>query len=237
MFSPWSTPFTDDVSVIPAAVLNKWRLELPQAIDGTGGGSYSPTSVIIIDGAQGIQVAAPYNYKLGSRQVTRQQGMIWADKNAGAAWRRQVSATKFSGSLESLTLSAADWLSIMLDRLPEGQALDEVHVFYEPNHAAAAYSDPPVLTNLPTASLFKVTADGTETQIGSSASADGSSKAAYELVHDITINAGAGIPHTIDLVNNRYFVKITPEAGGEATAGALVRQVTAVVTCTELQEF
>lgn len=49
--STYTPAFVNDVSVIPAAALNLWRLEMPMAIDGAGGGSYAPTAPINIQGA------------------------------------------------------------------------------------------------------------------------------------------------------------------------------------------
>lgn len=52
--NPFS-PKTDDVSTIPAAELNAAGVDIERAIDGAGGGSYSPSTAITIGGS-GINV-------------------------------------------------------------------------------------------------------------------------------------------------------------------------------------
>ncbi len=45
----WATPFTDNVSVVSAAFLNSYvRTQIPKAIDGVGGGIYTPSDAIEI---------------------------------------------------------------------------------------------------------------------------------------------------------------------------------------------
>ncbi len=44
------SPFVDGVTKLPAAVLNYWRIAISQALDGTAGGSYTPSAPIIIQG-------------------------------------------------------------------------------------------------------------------------------------------------------------------------------------------
>lgn len=52
-FSLFGSAFTDNVTVVTAAFLNYLRTSISQAIDGTGGGSYAPSSTIDI-GGQGL---------------------------------------------------------------------------------------------------------------------------------------------------------------------------------------
>lgn len=55
-FSTWASVFVDNVSTISAAFLNQIRVDIGRAIDGTGGGTYTPTAPITVSGAQGISV-------------------------------------------------------------------------------------------------------------------------------------------------------------------------------------
>lgn len=47
----WSSPFTDNVSVVVASFLNWIRTNLPSALDGVGGGPSTPTAAIEVNGA------------------------------------------------------------------------------------------------------------------------------------------------------------------------------------------
>lgn len=46
-----SQPFTAFITTIPASVLNAWRTSINEAIDGTGGGTYLPSTPLTINGS------------------------------------------------------------------------------------------------------------------------------------------------------------------------------------------
>jgi hypothetical protein len=50
-FSLWATAFTDNISTISAEFLNKIRVDLSRALDGTNGGTYTLLSDLILNGA------------------------------------------------------------------------------------------------------------------------------------------------------------------------------------------
>jgi hypothetical protein len=47
----WASAFTDNVTVVTASFLNWVRTNLPKAVDGVGGGTYTPSDTITINGA------------------------------------------------------------------------------------------------------------------------------------------------------------------------------------------
>jgi len=49
-FPLYATVFVDGLAPVPAAWFNSVRLQLPDAVDGAGGGTYAPTDPIVIDG-------------------------------------------------------------------------------------------------------------------------------------------------------------------------------------------
>jgi hypothetical protein len=71
MFYTYMPAAVDDTTAIPAALLNRLRVDIGRAIDGTGGGSYTPASVINVQGSGfgTINVATMLEVKLGGQYV------------------------------------------------------------------------------------------------------------------------------------------------------------------------
>lgn len=71
MFTTYTPAFTDDDTVVPASYLNRIRVDIGNAIDGAGGGSYTPSSVINIQGAGfgTVDVVTLLEIKLGGQIV------------------------------------------------------------------------------------------------------------------------------------------------------------------------
>lgn len=69
-FATWTPAFTDNVSTIPAAALNQWRVDIGRAMDGTGGSAgtpYAPATQILIAGSGlKIQGSAPFDTAVGT---------------------------------------------------------------------------------------------------------------------------------------------------------------------------
>ena len=71
MFYTYMPAAVNDTTVIPAALLNRLRVDIGRAIDGTGGGSYTPAAVIDVEGSGfgTIDIATLLEVKLGGQSV------------------------------------------------------------------------------------------------------------------------------------------------------------------------
>jgi hypothetical protein len=64
-----ASPFSPFVTVIPSVVLNAWRTSINEAVDGTGGGNYTPSAQIHI-GAAGLKLSGSTALELDGTSVT-----------------------------------------------------------------------------------------------------------------------------------------------------------------------
>src|SRR6185369_8651833 len=94
-FSNPFAPKVDDVSTIPAAELNAAGVDIERAIDGAGGGSYSPSTAITIGGS-GVNVTGPA--LLGHIGNSTLFGMIGTSGSANITMGSGAFLTWLSGS-------------------------------------------------------------------------------------------------------------------------------------------
>lgn len=222
----YSTPFTDNVSVISADFLNNYvRTQIPKAIDGVGGGTYTPTVVIDIQGTAGVKISgtgSAARLQYSSRNISRKQSMI-ASTTSGN-WSR--AATPRGGWQNT---AAGGTLDIVLDRLAHGQVLQTVTVRWL---AAAGHG---ALPTLPSIELFYIDNAGTSNSLGSQTDTS-ASVVAYEAAHDIVLG-GSGLAHTIDLTAYHYVLVVTGETGGNFVANAKPIQCSTLITVTSQSEY
>lgn len=228
----YPTVFADNSSTVTAEFLNTYiRTELPKAIDGVGGGVYTPTAPIDIDGANGIRVLASHNYRLGSRAVIRQQTLD-GGPDVEANWVRVGSGYGIWSNLVALKI-----LSIPLD-LPHGQVLDSLHIRFT---GGAGHPDPVDAgagLTWPTARIYRIDSSGAGNAVSALFTCDGfPAKADYESYQTYEGGVLAALAHTIDRINFRYVLIFTSEGGANFQAGGSICQVYPIVTCTNLSEY
>jgi hypothetical protein len=89
----WNTAFTDNVSDISADFLNSYvRTQIPKAIDGVGGGTYTPAAAVVINGAGlSATVASGNTLTLSSGSTyTRSTAETLSGAGATTAWRTSL---------------------------------------------------------------------------------------------------------------------------------------------------
>jgi hypothetical protein len=220
----WNTAFVDNVSTVTAAFLNDYvRTQIPKAIDGAGGGAYTPTAVIDIQGTAGIKISctgSAARLQYSSRSITRHFAF-----NATTTSGNWGLAPTPHGSWRNT--AAGGTLNIYLEGLPNGAELSSLVLRWE---GAVGHGALPVL---PSIALYRINDDGTETSIAS-ASDTSASTGAYEVAHDITLSA---IGHTIDLTLYRYMLIVTGETGGNFVANAKAMKLKGTCTITDQSEW
>lgn len=222
--------WTDDLDPITAAQQNQIDLNQSRALDGTGGGAYSPAAALDISGA-GLRISATSvperNVMLGSRTVRRQMPLTGASQT-GANWYIGANHT-WANAIASAVL----WLP--LDDMPQGNVLQTVTIRYQGDAAHVADNDPLQIA-MPIFNVYRVSDANVATLLGTKTDTT-TGRAAYITWHDIEV---AAISHALDLYNNRYIVSVTGEAAGGADpfrAGAQVCQLRTEIICTRYTEY
>lgn len=92
----WATPFTDDLSLVTAEFLNGYvRTQIPKALDGVGGGTYTPVVTLSIQG-EGLEfvVKSGKTITLNSGSTVARSGKeVLTGAGATTAWRIVDGAT------------------------------------------------------------------------------------------------------------------------------------------------
>jgi len=224
------TGYTNDNSTITAAQANQLDINQSRAIDGTAGGTYTPTGQIIISGTEGIRyqcTGAGANIRLGSRVITRQSTMSGITEGTGT-WAMDIGMT-WRNATESAT-----GLFLPLD-LPDGAVLNSVTARYigAGGHVTNPLTDPGGLDlAMPLLQVLSVDSGGVATVVGSQLDT-AVDPIDYEVMHEITASA---LAHTVLREVNRYLVRFIGERGAEYTTGALLTQVLYQATVTKYIE-
>ncbi len=192
-FTTYTPAFTDDVSVIPAAYLNQIRVDMGRAIDGTNGGTYTPTADIIINGGFSVQLGGTTKLKLASRSITRMQSAIMSD-----------GTTVHTGN-SALVAPGATWYQSLL--IPNGAVVTALTAYINP-------ADDALPTTNATLAFIKLdVTTGTPTTV--STTVDPNTGAAYQAHHGF---GPTGLSETIARAANRYYVSMAGEVGGDTDA-------------------
>lgn len=217
-----ASPFVDDLSVLPAATANVWRTAMASAVDGVGGGAYTPTAKIQIGGL-GVELTettgAAARVQLASRSVTRHLSMAGVrDANNGVgSWSYRTGSPQGTWKQDNVD---AD-LFLPLEELPHGDTLTAVAVGLD---GAGGHGGNPTF---PTLHVYYVDSTGTANAIGV-AQAD-SVLATYETAHYLT---KSGMAHVIDRTAYRYYAYLTGEGGANFVAALACFQLKATCTVT-----
>lgn len=201
---------------LPSTHMTTIAANQPKAVDGDGGGTWTPSAPIILNGADALQLTG--NLQLGgkvnytSRTITRSQpySMVKNDTLSPAGWVFTITGAGLSWFHNSNVAfnSSIHWLQ----RLVHNSTIASVKVYVQ---GATHPGSLPTARN--TFELIKYNAGvfAAATVIGTLA--DNSAKATYESFHELVIPITTP-PHTIDLSSN-YGIRITPESGANSLAG------------------
>lgn len=213
----WATPFTDNTSTIPADFLNSYvRTQIPRAIDGVGGGIYTPSTVIDIQGTAGLKLSATGSaarLQYGSRSISRVSTALINNPTAGTI------AVAYND------VAAGDTASTALDRLPNNSVLATLQVYVD-------RVDTGVLpTTRVRLALYKTNViTGADTTIVAVTEDPTATLAAYEAHHAVTFSS---IGETIDNTRYVYWIALQGEAGANTST---VRMFAPITTCTVTEQ-
>lgn len=224
-----SNPFgakTDGTSVITAAEITAAGVAIAKAIDGTGGGAYTPTATIQIGGVSGgikltETTGTASRVQLTSRNITRVMSGAGYVTPSGAGWAYD-SVAPTAGAFKYINTSSGVECLLPV-AVPDGAAIREVKVYYVGGTGHSAF--PGGAPTMPIVNLlhYDITT-GALTSLGTQSDTTATA-AAYESAtpHAITLT---GLNHTVRRDIRRYFVEFTAEAGGNFQSGGVIHGMT-----------
>mgnify|MGYP003508735538 CR=1 FL=1 len=224
-----SNPFGAKVAgttTITAAEVTAAGVAIAKAIDGTGGGAYTPTATIQIGGvAGGIKLTettgTASRVQLTSRNITRVMDGKGYEVPSGSGWAYD-SVAPTAGAFKYINTSSGVECLLPV-AVPDGAAIREVKVYYQGagGHAAFPGGAPTMpIVNLLHYDITTATLTSLGTQSDTAATAG-----AYESAtpHAITLT---GLNHTVRRDVRRYFVEFTAEGGGNFQSGGVIHGMT-----------
>lgn len=210
---------------LPSTHMTTIATNQPKAVDGDGGGTWTPSATILLNGASALQLGGKLKYT--SRIVTRTQPLAMAARTSFDNWRWDPAPV--IGYDWTHNNTAGSTCQHELTTLAHNSVLDRVTVSFKgPAHGASW----PVAT-LAKYALYRVDNAGTATLIGAVVT-DASAQAVYETAHTVVIASGTG--HVIDLTQYRYIVVVTAETGMNSQVGGIYYGATVGMTITEQAE-
>lgn len=200
---------------------NLARTELIKCVDGTGGGTYTPSATISIDD---LTIGGTERLKYASRSVTRSPINYMAGWTSDAT-RWAMTAVSQRPYWEQPNYGNANLLFQM--SLPVGSVLTSATAEII-GYSHAGVPNSPVSFEIYYSAFdgFSKVALGTSTDPSASAGA-------YDAIHNITLS---GLSHTV-LSTLMYWVRFTGESGANAAVGTRMLSFTSTVTMTAQDEW
>jgi len=214
-------------TTITAAEANALGVNSARAVDGTNGGTYTPTATIEIGGvAGGIKLTettgAASRVQLTSRNITRVMSGAGYVVPSGSGWAYD-SVAPTAGAFKYINTSSGVECLLPV-AVPDGAVIREVKVYYQGGSGHAAF--PGGLPTMPIVNLlhYDITTAAL-TSLGTQSDTTTGSAGAYENAtpHAITLT---GLNHTVRRDVRRYFVEFTAEAGGNFQSGGVIHGMT-----------
>ena len=193
-----ATPAVNDISTIPQDVVNGWRAAIAKAVDGVGGGAYTPSTVIDIAGLglkiSGSGAAARVQYASSSEVRTQRSFLLNND----------------TGSIKvgSIVLAATEQ-GMQYLVMPDGCTLASVTTYHNRDDTGLM---PATRVQLLVWKLDITT--GTATQLGVTTTDPTANLVAYQAHHGFSIST---IGEVIDNEQYVYYAIVNGEAGANAT--------------------
>ena len=193
-----ATPAVNDISTIPQDVVNGWRAAIAKAVDGVGGGAYTPSTVIDIAGAglkiSGSGAAARVQYASSSEVRTQRSFLLNNDTG--------------SVKVGSIVLAATEQ-GMQYLVMPDGCTLASVTTYHNRDDTGLM---PATRVQLLVWKLNITT--GTATQLGVTTTDPTANLVAYQAHHGFSIST---IGEVIDNEQYVYYAIVNGEAGANAT--------------------
>lgn len=193
-----ATPAVNDISTIPQDVVNGWRAAIAKAVDGVGGGTYTP-SVEVNFAGEGVKISGSGDaarLKYASSSEVRTQRSLLLNNDTGAVKVGSIVLAPTEQGMQYLTM-------------PDGATLASVTVYHNRDDTGLM---PATRVQLLVWKLDITT--GTATQLGVTTTDPTANLAAYQAHHGFSIST---IGEVVDNEQYVYYVIVNGEAGANAT--------------------
>lgn len=207
---------------LPSTHMTTIAANQPKAVDGDGGGTWTPSAPIIINGASALQLGGKLKYT--TRSVARVLPLM-PQVLSTANWNWQASA----GLLYWQNLVAGTGCQFELPRLAHNSVLTSLRVIYK---GAAGHGALP--GTMPSFRPYRVDSSGTYTAIAAATSDSSATTVAYEVAHSVSVGIGGSF--TVDLATHRYILAVSAESGMGALTGAQLLGIEIGMDITEQAE-
>lgn len=203
---------------LPSTHMTTIAANQPKAIDGSGGGTYTPAAPIIINGASALQLGGKLKYTL--RTVTRLLS------HSGSAHTND--ATKWAVTVSDVWRNTAEggFLYVNIDQIAHNAKLVDLRVRWK---GAAGHVGMPGA--LPAFEVRQIDLDGVNVSFGV-VSDTSVSVPAYEAAHSIAATTN----FVVDLAAYRYILIAYGETGANFVANAQLLGVLVTMEITEQSE-
>ena len=191
-------PAVNDISTIPQDVVNGWRAAIAKAVDGVGGGTYTP-SVEVNFAGEGVKISGSGDaarLKYASSSEPRTQRSLLLNNDTGAVKVGSIVLAPTEQGMQYLTM-------------PDGATLASVTVYHNRDDTGLM---PATRVQLLVWKLDITT--GTATQLGVTTEDPTANLVAYQAHHGFSIST---IGEVVDNEQYVYYVIVNGEAGANAT--------------------
>jgi len=191
-------PAVNDISTIPQDVVNGWRAAIAKAVDGVGGGTYTP-SVEVNFAGEGVKISGSGDaarLKYASSSEPRTQRSLLLNNDTGAVKVGSIVLAPTEQGMQYLTM-------------PDGATLASVTVYHNRDDTGLM---PATRVQLLVWKLDITT--GTATQLGVTTTDPTANLVAYQAHHGFSIST---IGEVVDNEQYVYYVIVNGEAGANAT--------------------
>lgn len=193
-----ATPAVNDISTIPQDVVNGWRAAIAKAVDGVGGGTYTP-SVEVNFAGEGVKISGSGDaarLKYASSSEVRTQRSFLLNNDTGSI------------KVGSIVLAATEQ-GMQYLVMPDGSTLASVTTYHNRDDTGLM---PATRVQLLVWKLDITT--GTATQLGVTTEDPTANLVAYQAHHGFSIST---IGEVVDNEQYVYYVIVNGEAGANAT--------------------
>lgn len=193
-----ATPAVNDISTIPQDVVNGWRAAIAKAVDGVGGGTYTP-SVEVNFAGEGVKISGSGDaarLKYASSSEVRTQRSFLLNNDTGSIKVGSIVLAPTEQGMQYLTM-------------PDGATLASVTVYHNRDDTGLM---PATRVQLLVWKLDITT--GTATQLGVTTEDPTANLVAYQAHHGFSIST---IGEVVDNEQYVYYVIVNGEAGANAT--------------------
>ena len=191
-------PAVNDISTIPQDVVNGWRAAIAKAVDGVGGGTYTP-SVEVNFAGEGVKISGSGDaarLKYASSSEVRTQRSLLLNNDTGSVKVGSIVLAPTEQGMQYLTM-------------PDGATLASVTVYHNRDDTGLM---PATRVQLLVWKLDITT--GTATQLGVTTEDPTANLVAYQAHHGFSIST---IGEVVDNEQYVYYVIVNGEAGANAT--------------------